>query len=120
MQSSQALAHTWPATTRALDQTYRGQSDWQRTTHEGRNDDGYILAALSKYSRVYQDLHQHRQTPRLVLDEAAAGEVWYQWSHRRTFRRAAAGLAACICALPSERPERIFAAQARRVKNVRV
>lgn len=96
----------WRQTITALLQTYYA---------EGLDelDERYALAGLQRYEHAWAERHGARAVSTLALDEAAANEVWYQWSRGRQFRRAIAALSACWTGLVTERPERITDRQAR-------
>lgn len=112
----QMMRRKWPATWGALVETYYTDAGWCTTTDAGTNECGYLLASLNRYESLWRDRHGHRDVPQGTLDRAAANEVRYQASRGRVFRRTAAGLSACICALPMERPERIYARAAAQVR----
>lgn len=104
------FALVWPMTFRALDDTFFSSQPWGVTRSDGHNDAGYLLQSLARYERQATAQHSHKGIDHHSLDRAAAAEVRYQHARASTFRRPAAGLSACICALPSERPEKLFAA----------
>ena len=91
----------WPRTRAVLMESYHltGMSSY---------DSQYYLAGLQRYVMAWTSEHAARQVPLWVLDQAAAGEVAYQWTRGRTFRRPCAALSACWTNLVTDRPERIL------------
>lgn len=97
----------WPKTLAALESTWLTGQGWYKTSITGQNDAGYLLACLGKYEAKGLDLLGHRGVTRGELDCAAAAEILYKWQQRPQFRNCVHALAACIIALPIERPQRI-------------
>lgn len=96
----------WPATHRALCETYY-------LTSFPEADQQYMLAGLQQYHTAFESDYSEQLVDLAHLDAAAAHEIRYQALRGRVFRRACAALSTCILNVALERPERILDRHAR-------
>jgi hypothetical protein len=99
----------WPAVQKALSQTYCREEFSQ-------DEQRYALACCARFAFEWNLRHEARGIPLVILDEAAANEVWYHWLRSTQFRRPCAALGMCWLNLVTERPERILDRYARAMK----